>query len=51
MTVLIISFFLANMVLLGSIQRTEIINLIEQHIGRERRLNVAAQWQMEAEAK
>jgi len=40
-----------NMVLLGSIQRTEIINLIEQHIGRERRLTVAAQWQMEAEAK
>jgi len=40
-----------NMVLLGSIQRTEIINLIEKHIGRERRLQAAAQLQMEAEAK
>ena len=39
------------MVLLGSIQRTEIINLIEKHIGRERRLQAAAQLQMEAEAK
>lgn len=29
-----------NMVLLGSIQRMHLIELIEQHIGRERRLQV-----------
>lgn len=36
------------MILLGSIQRTELINMIEQHIGRERRLQVAAKRQKEA---
>lgn len=30
-----------NMVLLGSIQRIHLIELIEQHIGRERRLQVS----------
>lgn len=29
-----------NMILLGSIQRLELIKLIEKHIGRERRLQV-----------
>lgn len=31
-----------NMVLLGSIQRIHLIQLIDQHIGRERRLQVSA---------
>lgn len=30
-----------NMVLLGSIQRIHLIQLIEQHIGKERRLQVS----------
>ncbi|XP_068158143.1 chloride channel protein 2-like [Drosophila tropicalis] len=33
-----------NMILLGSVQRSELIRLIERHIGRERRLEVAQQW-------
>ncbi|KAK5638942.1 hypothetical protein RI129_013237 [Pyrocoelia pectoralis] len=37
-----------NMVLLGSIQRMHLIELIEQQIGRERRLQVAATRQREA---
>ncbi|KAF2900622.1 hypothetical protein ILUMI_05561 [Ignelater luminosus] len=40
-----------NMVLLGSIQRVHLIELIEQHIGRERRLQVAAIRQREAQEK
>ncbi|KAJ8917377.1 hypothetical protein NQ315_002401 [Exocentrus adspersus] len=37
-----------NMVLLGSIQRLQLIQLIEKHIGKERRLQVAAIRQREA---
>ncbi|EDW81287.2 uncharacterized protein Dwil_GK11108 [Drosophila willistoni] len=33
-----------NMILLGSVQRSELIKLIERHIGRDRRLEVAEQW-------
>lgn len=40
-----------SMVLLGSIQRLELIKLIERHIGRERRLQVAAKWQKEAQER
>ncbi|XP_060533656.1 chloride channel protein 2 isoform X2 [Cylas formicarius] len=40
-----------SMVLLGSIQRLQLIQLIEKHIGRERRLQVAAIRQREAEEK
>ena len=36
------------MILLGSIQRAELINLIEKQTGRERRLQVAAKKQNEA---
>jgi chloride channel 2 len=39
------------MILLGSIQRLELIKLIERHIGRERRLQVAAKWQKEAQER
>lgn len=42
---------LANMILLGSIQRTELIGLIERHIGRDRRLQVAAKRQKEARVR
>ncbi|XP_023289163.1 chloride channel protein 2 isoform X2 [Orussus abietinus] len=40
-----------SMILLGSIQRLELIKLIEKHIGRERRLQVAQKWQKEAEER
>lgn len=40
-----------NMVLLGSIQRMNLIELIEHHIGRERRLQIAAIRQREAQEK
>ncbi len=39
------------MILLGSIQRMELVNLIEKHIGRDRRIQVATLRQIEAEAK
>jgi hypothetical protein len=39
------------MILLGSIQRTELIGLIERHIGRDRRLQVAAKRQKEARVR
>ncbi|XP_076183034.1 chloride channel protein 2 isoform X5 [Ptiloglossa arizonensis] len=40
-----------SMILLGSIQRLELIKLIEKHIGRERRLQVAQKWHKEAEER
>lgn len=40
-----------NMILLGSVQRHELIKMIDKHIGREKRLEVAAKWQKEAEEK
>jgi hypothetical protein len=40
-----------SMILLGSIQRLELIKLIERHIGRERRLQVAAKWKKEAQER
>lgn len=40
-----------NMILLGSVQRHELIKMIDKHIGREKRLEVAAKWQKEAEDK
>ncbi|XP_075233204.1 chloride channel protein 2 isoform X2 [Lycorma delicatula] len=40
-----------NMILLGSIQRLELIKVIERHIGRERRLQVVAKWQKEAQER
>uniref|UniRef100_A0A146LJA2 Chloride channel protein n=1 Tax=Lygus hesperus TaxID=30085 RepID=A0A146LJA2_LYGHE len=41
----------ANMILLGSIQRLELIKIIEKQVGRERRLQVVAQWQREAQER
>lgn len=40
-----------NMILLGSVQRHELIKIIDKHIGREKRLEVAAQWHKEAEQR
>ncbi|XP_018336744.1 chloride channel protein 2 isoform X2 [Agrilus planipennis] len=40
-----------SMILLGSVQRFQLIDLIEKHIGRERRLQVAAIRQKEAQEK
>jgi len=40
-----------SMILLGSMQRMELIRLIEKHVGRERRLHVAAIWQKEAQQR
>jgi chloride channel 2 len=39
------------MILLGSIQRTELIGLIERQIGRDRRLQIAAKRQKEARVR
>ncbi|XP_053619314.1 chloride channel protein 2 isoform X2 [Plodia interpunctella] len=41
----------ASMVLLGSIHRWELVRVIERQVGRERRLQIAARWQREAEAR
>lgn len=38
-----------HMILLGSVKRSELIKMIEKHIGRDRRLEVAAKWQKEVE--
>ncbi|XP_065076182.1 chloride channel protein 2 isoform X3 [Ochlerotatus camptorhynchus] len=38
-------------VLLGSVQRYELIKMIDKHIGREKRLEMAAKWMKEAEEK
>jgi chloride channel 2 len=40
-----------NMILLGSVQRFELIKMIDRHIGREKRLDVAAKWKKEAEER
>jgi chloride channel 2 len=40
-----------SMILLGSVQRYELIKLIEKQIGRDKRLEVAAKWKKEAEEK
>lgn len=40
-----------NMILLGSVQRYELIKMIDRHIGREKRLEMAARWQKEAEER
>lgn len=40
-----------NMILLGSVQRFELIKMIDKHIGREKRLEVAAKWKKEAEER
>lgn len=40
-----------NMILLGSVQRYELIKMIEKHIGREKRMEIAQKWQKEAEEK
>lgn len=40
-----------NMILLGSVQRFELIKMIDRHIGREKRLEVAAKWKKEAEER
>lgn len=40
-----------NMILLGSVQRYELIKMIDSHIGRDKRLEVAAKWKKEAEER
>lgn len=40
-----------NMILLGSVQRHELIKMIDRQIGREKRLEVAAKWHKEAEER
>jgi hypothetical protein len=41
-----IFFSIGHMILLGSIQRSELVELIERHICHERRVKVAAEWEM-----
>lgn len=40
-----------NMILLGSVQRYELIKMIEKQVGRDKRLEVAAKWKKEAEER
>ncbi|XP_026467540.1 chloride channel protein 2-like isoform X2 [Ctenocephalides felis] len=40
-----------SMILLGSVQRLELIKLIDKQIGRDKRLQVAAKWQKEAQER
>jgi len=40
-----------NMILLGSVQRYDLIKMIDKHIGREKRLEVAAKWKKEQEER
>lgn len=40
-----------SMILLGSMQRLELRRLIQKQIGRERRLQVVAKWQKEAQQR
>lgn len=40
-----------NMILLGSVQRYELIKMIDRHIGREKRLEMAAKWQKQAQER
>ncbi|KAJ6646732.1 Chloride channel protein 2, partial [Pseudolycoriella hygida] len=42
---------LQSMILLGSVERTELIKIIAKQISREKRLHVAAQWQQEVEIR
>lgn len=39
------------MILLGSVPRIELIKQIEDHVGRERRVQVVAKWQKEAQER
>lgn len=40
-----------NMILLGSVNRHDLVRMIERHIGRKRRLEVAAKWRREAKKR
>lgn len=40
-----------NMILLGSVQRFDLIKMIDKHIGRDKRLEVAMAWKKEAEER
>ncbi|KAK7572172.1 hypothetical protein V9T40_014644 [Parthenolecanium corni] len=40
-----------SMILLGSVPRIELIKQIEDHVGRERRVQVVAKWQKEAQER
>lgn len=40
----------SSMVLLGSINRLELVKVIDKQVGRDRRLQIAAMWHKEAEA-
>ena len=37
------------MILLGSIQRAELITLIEEHLGKDRRSKIVGRWKLAAE--
>lgn len=39
------------MILLGSVPRVELIKLIDRQVGKERRMQVVAKWQKEAQEK
>jgi len=39
------------MILLGSVPRVELIKLIDRQVGKERRMQVVAKWQKEAQER
>lgn len=39
------------MILLGSVPRIELIKMIDRQVGKERRMDVVAKWQKEAQEK
>lgn len=44
-------FISDSMILLGSVPRIELIKLIDRQVGKERRMQVVAKWQKEAQEK
>lgn len=44
-------FNLDSMILLGSVPRIELIKMIDRQVGKERRMQVVAKWQREAQEK
>lgn len=50
-TIICILLFLDSMILLGSVPRVELIKLIDRQVGKERRMQVVAKWQKEAQER
>ena len=42
-------YFVDSMILLGSIQRSELITLIDEHLGKDRRSKIIGKWKIAAD--